>query len=277
MEFDPLRPCSSFPLPSRRRGRQRPTALRFLEQGGRRYVVKSFAEPGDGPGEAARRVQRELDAIAAFRRTGTAALEPLAGPLAEDTFLVDGVRVAIPHALVFPFVARPTLYDAIGDAQDAIPLIVEAAQRIRGRHAAADSVAAVHSDGSAHNVFADWTWFDFCEPHEAEGVRECKGLELLRFIASVVEVSRAGAARPRVAAFCAAYGDAETLALALDYSRTDHAMMRARMLGRMLGRPDKLVRLWRGETKHFRRVRTWDALDHALRRERVLSSSSSRA
>jgi hypothetical protein len=25
---------------------------------------------------------------------------------------------------------------------------------------AADSIAAIHSDGSAHNVFADWTWFD---------------------------------------------------------------------------------------------------------------------
>jgi hypothetical protein len=34
---------------------------------------------------------------------------------------------------------------------------------------------------------------------------------------------------------------------------------------RMVGRPDKLVRFWRGETQHFRRARTRDSLDRALR------------
>jgi len=265
LDLDSSRPCTSFSPPTRRRGRRRATALHFVEQGGRRFVVKSFAEPGDGTDEAARRARREIDAAAAFRRTGTPALEPLAGPLDETVLQIDGGRVEVRHALVFPFVEAPTLYDAIADAKDALPLVAEAGRRIRARHAAADSIAAIHSDGSAHNVFADWTWFDFCEPHAGDQVRECKGLELLRFIASVVEVSRSGATRRHVAAFCEAYEDDDLLALALDYSRTDETHMRVRMWGRMLGRPDKLVALWRGDTKHFRRIRTWDALDHALR------------
>jgi hypothetical protein len=265
LDFRPDRPCTSFSPPSRRRDRQRATELRFVEQGGRRFVVKSYAEPGDGPDEAARRAQREIDAVAAFRRAGAGALEPLAGPLDTAGFDLDGRRVELRHALVFPFVEVPTLYDAIADATDATPLVAEAGRRIRARHAAADSIAAIHSDGSAHNVFADWTWFDFCEPHSGDQVRECKGLELLRFVASVVEVSRAGTTRRHVATFCDAYADRHLLALALDYSRTEETQMRLKMWSRMLGRPDKLVSLWRGDTTQFRRIRTWDALDHALR------------
>jgi hypothetical protein len=264
LDLDLDLPCRSFPAPTRR-GRQRATALYFLEQGGRRFVLKSYEEPGDRPGDAARRLRREIDAVAAFRRAGAAALEPIAGPVAKTAVWIDGALVEVRHALVFPFVETPTLYDAIGDADDGRAIVAEAGRRIRARHAAAGSVAAIHSDGSAHNVFADWTWFDFCEPHAGDEVRECKGFELLRFIASVVEVSRVGAARPRIAAFCDGYGDRDALAVALDHSRTEDVPMRAKMLARMLGRPDKLVALWRGETKHFRRVRTWDALDYALR------------
>lgn len=253
-----------FPPPPRRRARRRSTTLLFVEQGGARFAVKSFVEPKDSPVDAPRRVQRELAAIEAFRRAGTSALAPVAGPFDELALEVDGRAVRFPQALVFPFLDTPTLYDAIAASKDPRPMIAEAARRIRARHDVADSIAAVHSDGSAHNVFADWTWFDFCEPHPCDGVRDAKGLELLRFISSVVEVSRAGTARGRIAAFCEAYGDPSVLLLALDFSRTDETHMRTRMWIRMLGRPDKLVAYWRGDTQMFRRIRTWDALDHAL-------------
>lgn len=264
MPFDPSLPCLSFPTPPRRRARRRATALHFVEQGGARFAVKSFVEPADGPVDAPRRVQRELAAIEAFRRAGAAALAPVAGPFDDLALRVDDRAVGLRHALVFPFVETPTLYDAVAASADPRPMLAEAAKRMRARHDAADGIAAVHSDGSAHNVFADWTWFDFCEPHPCDGVRDAKGLEILRFISSIVEVSRAGTTRARIAAFCEAYGDPSVLALALDFSRTDETYMRARMWMRMLGRPDKLVAYWRGDTQMFRRIRTWDALDHAL-------------
>jgi hypothetical protein len=264
LPFDPSLPCRSFPPPPRRRARRRATTLLFVEQGGARFAVKSFVEPSDGPVDAPRRVQREIAGIEAFTRAGAAALAPVAGPMNELALEVDGHPVRLRHAIVFPFVETPTLYDAIATSADPRPMLAETAKLIRARHDAADSIASVHSDGSSHNVFADWTWFDFCEPHPCDSVRDAKALELLRFVASVVEVSRAGTARGRVRSFCDAYGDPSVLSLALDFSRTNETHMRTRMWARMLGRPDKLVAYWLGNPQMFRRIRTWDALDHAL-------------
>lgn len=262
--FDPAQPLRSFEAPPRRRARRRGTRLRFVEQGGVRFVVKSFAEPGDGPEDAVRRLRRELDAIAAFREAGADALEPLAGPFDELRLTIDGEAETFPHALVYPLVEAPTLYDALAAAPRDVALAAEAGRRIRARHDAATSLAAIHTDGSAHNVFSDWRWFDFCEPHSGDQARDCKALELLRFVSSVVEVSRAGMARRRIAAFAAAYGDPQLVELTLDFARTDETHMRAKMWLRMLGRPDKIVAFLRGDTRHFRRMRTWDALDRAV-------------
>ena len=262
--FDPRQPCVSFQPPPRRRERRRATALHFVEQAGARFVVKSFAALDDGPGDAARREAHEMAGIEAFRRAGAVALGPAAGPFAEIELEIDGAKHRLSHALVFPFVDAPTLYDAIAEAKDPLPLLREAGARIHARHRRADAAEAMHSDGSAHNVFADWTWFDFCEPHEIGGLRELKAFEALRFISSVVEVSRPGQARKRIAAFCEGYADRDVLLLSLDHARMAEPHMRVRAWSRMIGRPDKLVRYWRGDTRMFRRVRTWDALDHAL-------------
>lgn len=263
--FDAARPCASFEPPPRRRGRRRATEILFVEQQGARFVVKSFAQPDDRPGDAAQRAQRELDGIEGFRRAGVAALAPLAGPTEELALQLDGSLRRLPQAMVFPYVALPTLYDVVAESADPAPLVREAGRRIRARHAAAKSAAAIHSDGSAHNVFSDWTWFDFCEPHAIGEVRHLEALEVLRFVSSVVEVSRARRSRPRVAAFCEGYGDRSVLLLALDHARQDEPHVRVRSWSRMLGRPDKLLRFLRGDTRIFRRIRTWDALDHALR------------
>jgi hypothetical protein len=265
LDFNPALPFTSFEPPPRRRERRRATELFFLRQGEARFVVKSFAEPADGSEDAARRVRRELAGIAAFRAAGAAALTPLFGPADPLALEVDGRRVELRHSLVFPFVESPTVYDAIAAAPDPTPMIREAGRRIRARHDAATTMDAIHSDGSAHNVFADWTWFDFCEPHSGDQLREAKALELLRFVASVVEVSGGRTTRARVKAFCESYGDEHVLQLTLDYARTDDTHMRARMWARMLGRPDKLVSLWLGDGRPFRRIRTWDALERALR------------
>ena len=262
--FDPARACATFEPPPRRRGRRRATEILFVEQQGARFVVKSFAQPGDGDGDAARRARREIGGVEAFRSAGAAALAPLAGPFESLDLQIDGSRRALTQAMVFAFVALPTLYDAIADSPDPAPLVREAARRIRARHAAAQSAAAIHSDGSAHNVFSDWTWFDFCEPHAIGELRHLQALEVLRFVSSVVEVSRVRRARPRVAAFCEGYGDRNVLLLALDHARQDEPHVRVRSWARMLGRPDKLLRFLRGDTRLFRRIRTWDALDHAL-------------
>lgn len=264
--FDPSAACASFPPPARRRARRRPTRLLFVEQRGARFVVKSFAEDDDAPGEAERRARRELDGVAAFRAAGAAAVAPVFGPVERLALLVDEAETSVAHAMVFPFVDAPTLYDAVAATADPTPLLVEAGRRIRARHDAATSRDALHSDGSAHNVFVDFTWFDFCEPHASTEIRDCKAFEVLRFVASVVEVSGPGAARPRTAAFCGAYGDRDLVALALDHARMDEPHMRVRAWSRMLGRPDKLFAYLRGDATQFRRVRTWDALDHALRK-----------
>jgi hypothetical protein len=265
MTFEPSSPFVSVSAPPARRERRRANELLFLRQGERRFVLKSYVEPDDAPGDAEHRVRCELAGVEAFGRAGTAALAPIFGPAPELTIEVDGSRRTFAQALVFPYVELPTLYDAIAATRDPSGLLREAGARIRARHHMATEPAAIHSDGSAHNVFSDFTWFDFCDPHVGAEMRDCKAIELLRFVSSVVEVSPAGTARPRVAAFCEAYADRDILTVALDFGRMDEPHLQVRKWTRMLGRPDKLLAFLRGDTRMFRRVRTWDALDRALR------------
>src|ERR1700733_9508087 len=132
--FDPALPCASFDAPLRRRVRRRAPQLRFVEQAGARFVVKSYAEAGDAPEDPSRRVRRELEGIEGFRRAGSSALAPLLGLAADLELVIDGAPVAAAHAMIFPYVGAPTLDEALAAARDPLPLVREAASRIRARH-----------------------------------------------------------------------------------------------------------------------------------------------
>jgi hypothetical protein len=264
--FDPSLPSTSFVPPPRRRARRRRSALLFLEQAGGRAVVKSYVEDGDPPGTGERRTAREMASIEAFKRLGQPVLEAWLGPAERLDLVVDGRPVAVHHAIVFPFLPIPVLYDVIAETADPSAILREAGERIRTRHRAATRYEEIHDDGSAHNVFSDWRSFDFWDVEEWDGLDHAKAREVHRFLTSVVEVSPMGTARGRVAAFCGGYGDRDLLRVVLHRASGDSRFRRARTFLRVAARPDRLLRLRLGETQLHRRLRTWRALDSYLGR-----------
>jgi len=171
---------------------------------------------------------------------------------------------------------------------DTAALLVRVTGRIAARHARARSVADLHSDGAAHNILvvsapaptpaartasaaaggappaeAALLWFDFAEPHAATDVAEARAVELLAFLLSVVEASRAGDERVRVAAVCNAYPDRAVLARVLAV-RTPERPWSYALRHRL--RLRSWLALWRGDTTQLARFRLLNALRHALAR-----------
>ncbi len=277
-----------------------------------RFVVKDYAAPGDTPEESRARLKRELDGQAAFVAQGEAVLWPCAGPFERLSLPVDGQVVAVGPSLVFPYLPAPTLFDVlresslardgvrhgsrVGELVLASPLLTQVVSRIAARHARATSVADLHSDGAAHNILVmprfaapappsgaapgstptsepALLWFDFAEPHAAHDVAEARAIELLAFMLSVVEASRAGDEHARIAAVCAGYPDRAVLQTVLSLrmpERPQYHALRHRL------RLRSWLQLWRGDTTQLARYRLLRALRLVLSEPRGRSRGGER-
>jgi len=258
-EFNVNIPCASFQPGNKVPARRKTVALLFVQQQGRRFVVKSFFEEHDTDEQSEQRLQRELEAMEAFAALDVKVLRPVFGPATEFTLSVDGREIRLVHVLVFPFRECRTLQKAIADNPDPLPLIREAGTRIGERHGKANSMLQVHSDGAPHNILEDWTWFDFSAEHKTSDLSVAKSNEVWRFITGLAGVTPAGQTQARVTAFCETYADLPVMKLARDRKRRPWALLR------MLARPHYLCALLAGDTQRLRRVRAWRALDNYLK------------
>jgi hypothetical protein len=227
----------------------------FVEQTGKRFVVKSFREPNDTDEQSEQRVARELAASEAFETLGVRALRPVFGPERECKMSLDERKISLEYVLVFPFRDCRTLQDAIAETQEPLSLIRGAGTRVARRHGMATSLLHVHSDGAPHNIFEDWTWFDFAAEHGTTDLAVAKANEVWRFISGLTGVTSSAQTRTRVAAFCEAYADLSILTLARDRKRRRGALLR------MLAKPHHLWALSAGDTRRLRRLRAWRALN----------------
>ena len=248
----PEQPCTTFRPRFAQRTRKTSGSPRFIEQNGRRFVIKSLSTP---------EFERELETIAAFEALGVAALAPLGKQATTFTLHLDGNALQLLNTVVFPYRDTSTLFHELSETPNPLKLIAEAGERIQARHRQASSLREIHSDGSCHNVFSDWTWFDFSASHTQQELPDAKAHELWRFLTSTVEVTPPGQAAPRVAAFCEGYGDTEILHLLADQqNRYAHPSA-------FLSHPVKAIQLACGQTQHLRRPRTARALAGWLRQQ----------
>ncbi len=272
--FDPAAPCQSFTPRFATRRRRRANALHFVAQHGERFVVKSFAAPATADADAAGAAARELAGEAAFVALGEEVVQPCAGPFLTLDLWLDGAPVRLRHALVFPCLEAPTLADVLRTAPEprVLRLLADAGARLGRRHARARTLEGTHSDGAAHNVLlvddapageaaSRFVWCDFSEAHAANDLAGARAHEVASFVLSVVETSRAGTARARVAAFCDAYPDRDTLSQALAVRTPARPL---RYVIRHSFRRRQWFALWRGDTTQLARFRTWWALSSVL-------------
>jgi len=262
--FDPVVPCTEFDLPIPVNPARHAARLRFVCQSGKRYVIKSYlaAETVDRAA-AALRLAREQAAAEAFSALGAGALQPVFGPAELLSITIAGSTEEFPMALVFPYRDCGTLERRVRSSNpQALATITEAAQRIAARHAGAVDLAAVHSDGAPHNIFDDWTWFDFSDQHDTDDLPTAKANEVWRFLCGTLALNRRlSADTALVRAFCGGYGDADILSLV-------HLQNRRRLpLLRMMLKPGKLARFLAGDAHQLMRPRAWRAIDHWLRRQ----------
>ncbi len=257
-EFDPSQPCQPFRA-DRSPGRGRSgNLLLFVQQGDRRFVVKSHDRPGNAPDTSIRRLQWEVDAVRAFAAIGVQVLRPVWGPADTLELQVEGQPLTLRHVLVFPFHDGRTLQEAIRQTPDPVPLVREAARRILERHRRARSVCEIHSDGAPHNIFEDWTWFDLDELPSTRDLRTAKAGEVWRFLTGVIDVTPLGQARTRVTAFCDVYDDRDVLRLARELRRKTCPLLR------MLLQPYQFCRLAFGKSSSLGRLRTGRELSRYL-------------
>ncbi len=252
-------PCTAFRAGTEES--RRDAQLRFVAQNGHRFVIKAYQPPGARSAEpAVAAIAREQAARHAFGQLGIAVLQPVLGPVEQLEISVNGTRERFSHAMVFPYRVSGTLDTRLAPfGAAALDTLKEAGTRIAARHRAATSLAAIHSDGAPHNIFADWVWFDFATEHRSSELASARAHEVWRFLCGTLAVHPGLAHDDRlVAAFCEGYGDREILELLLT-ERHDKPLWL-----QMLLHPIHGVRLLCGDGRRLTRPRTWRALHRWL-------------
>ncbi len=235
--------------------------MRFVSQEGRRFVVKSFVAPGKRDQGAAREsVEREEKSRAAFMRLGVDVLQTAFGPADSLDLVIDGQREHFAHVIVYPYRECETLEGKLR-GPDCLAVMTDAGRRIAARHAAADDIWGIHSDGAPHNVFEDWMWFDFASPHVTTDVDLARANEVWRFLCGALALHASlSFDEEMVAAFCEGYGNPRILERLLEDRR-------GRSLSfRMLTQPVNALRLLSGDGRQLTRPRAWRALNAWLER-----------
>ena len=226
-----------------------PETIFIIEQNSRKFFVKSFFREAQ-KGWGADCMERELQSIQAFQQLGVKVLSPVDVPR-EKLDLSDGNRLfRLRNVLIYPLMKQLTQAEIIGCSLDPEPLVREAARRIRVRHQRVTSLLGIHSDGAPHNIFEDWTWFDFGEPHVSQNLQTAKDAEVWQFCAGLTAVCSPNLVRRLVAAFCDEYQDMSTVRrLIVKYERAVPWL-------RMSLQPVNLIRLKRGNPDQFYCLRT---------------------
>ena len=220
----------------------------IIEQNNRKFFVKSFSRKDQRDGSAY--LERELQSTRVFQQLGVKVLSPIGEPR-EVLELSNGEKhFSLRNVLIFPFLEQRTQAEVISCALDPEPLVREAARRIRVRHQRATSLLAIHSDGAPHNIFEDWTWFDFEEPHTSQDLQTAKDAEVWQFCAGLVAICAPNLVRRLVVAFCDEYQDMSTI------RRLVNKHVRPMPWLRMLLQPVNLISLRRGNSRRFYRLRT---------------------
>ncbi len=230
--------------------------MRFVSQAGERFVVKSFVAPGSGDLQAAREcVEREERSRAAFVALGVDVLPTALDPADSLDLVIDGRGERFAHVIVYPYRECETL-EAKLRGPDCLAVMAEAGRRIAARHAVADDIWGIHSDGAPHNVFADWMWFDFASPHVTTDAALARANEVWRFLCGALALHASLAFdKTLVAAFCEGYGDRHIL----DRLREDRRGVP--VWPRMLAQPVAFIRLLSGNGRQLTRPRAWRALN----------------
>lgn len=231
----------------------------IVQQGLETYFIKSFRAKRET--SAAECMARELEAIAGFKALGLSVLTPIAGPFVELQIEANQQRLDLTHVLVYPFTDQSTLAARVDTSHpDALQVIEEAGRRIAARHQASASLITVHSDGAPHNIFQDWVWFDFGDPHRSQDLALAKAHELWRFVTGCLAVNSVPSLdQAVVAVFHRGYGDARALALA----RTSYGYRNEFL--RLLAHPLQLYQWQRGDGAKLQRIRASRAIAQVLK------------
>lgn len=263
MAFVPDKPLAPFDPGGGAVQKRRDATLCFVQQNGERFVVKAYA-PDHRPdldGKAA--VDRELTGIHGFEQADTAALRPVCGPVDELKLSVGEQTFRFAQVLVFPYHTAPTLEQVMRENPDALlELVEEAAQRMVARHTRAEDIHAIHSDGAPHNVFADWTWFDFSTPHKSPDPGAATQHELWRFICGTLAVAARASDLQVISAFARGYAQDEVLLSLANARRQEGGGLR------MARHPLDWLRLKLGDKGRLTRPRASLALDAWAKQKR---------